>query len=324
MTTATIKLQSYPRDWKRLRETYDVSLLRLLDMDDVDEMTQNPRKWIDDIVGDKECDSDHIDKSAAFILLSRMSGKMIASIVRALAKTALRRCDLYIANGDVDNAESRKWIPILHEMAQALFSDGRHSLVVGMFDGDSIHCQLKPADVIQESGDRLRTDEVNEEKYAERMDKRIEKIRKRTHATAFDMQREEEGMRVRQDSEYLYNRLMPVITKRILSLMLPEWFGKSGTPRLPTWNFFNVKTKLHKHVRQLVGDGICVAEIVVRDAICQLLKDLELDHHHILSSLRFRCHDVPTDVSFLMRDYDGNVHNVTGFAFESEAVLDCQ
>jgi len=25
-----------------------------------------------------------------------------------------------------------------------------------------------------------------------------------------------------------------------------------------------------------------------------------------------------------MRDYDGNVHNVTGFAFESEAVLDCQ
>ena len=324
MTTATIKLQSYPRDWERFRETYDVSLLRTLDTDDVYSIMHNPHKWIDDIIGDKGCDSNHVGKSVAFMVPSYMSGKMFASIVHALAKTALRRCDLYIRDGDVDNAEGRKWIPILREMAQELFSDGRHSLVVGMFDVDSIHGQLKPADIIRESDDRLRTDEVNEQKYANRITKRIKSIRKRTHATAFDVQRGEEGMRMRQDSEYLYHGLIRSITKRILSSKLPESFGKSDTPRLPTWKFFNVQTKLHKRVRRLVGDDICVAEIVVRDAICQVLKDLELDHHHIISSLRFRCHDVPTDVSFLMRDYDGNVHNVTGFAFESEAVLDCQ
>ena len=151
MPAKNFQMRSYPRDWKRFCDTlYDVSSLCTLDMVNANAIIENPCKWANEIF------EDHADKRIAFQVPRHMRGEKIADIVCALAKTELSRCDIYIINGNVINANSPKWIRILREMAKTLFDRWQYEIVVGMFDRDSIHRDLRPADIIQQSIDRLR------------------------------------------------------------------------------------------------------------------------------------------------------------------------
>jgi len=307
MTTATIELKIYPNNWEDFQTTYDVTSLYTLNQDDAYAMKETPCKWFDDLIGHA-----HMGMRAALRVPSDMTGKKIATIVCAIGATALRRCDLYI-----DDAP--EWIAILHETAQELFESGRYDIVKKLFNGEISATKVVPTRIVQESSERLKSAEFNIEKLNNQTTREVTRIRRRACNRTFNIQRDGETIRMGLASFVIYDGLVPVMS-RILLRNLPKPRDKRIV-QTPTCEFHNVRTNLHKLAAQLVGNDICIDEAILRNAIREVLDNLDFVNPRIISSLRFRCHDVATDVSFLMRDYDGNVHNVTGFAIENEAML---